>query len=126
MISRRGFFGALAGASALAGAQVAASERVVPGWIIEWGGWREPANQYVRVGFWMARRDPMPDTLPQGVWPYYYATTLGVVEGCGVAYALDMTRTDKNAPWLPHEPARKFEAAKAWSRQLLVAQLESL
>lgn len=126
MISRRGFFGALAGSAALAATNVGAGERSVPGWVIEWGGWREPSAQYVKFGFWMARRDPMPTDYDYDEYPYYYSTTLGIVEGARKAYVLDVSIQDRDAPLLPHEPAVKFEAAKAWARERLIKKLESL
>lgn len=125
-MNRRAFFGALAGTAALAAAPANTGEHQVCGWRIEWSGWREPVNQFVKIGFWIARRDPMPDSLPWEEYPCFYSTTLGVVEGCRDLYVLDMTRADRNAPILPTEPAIKFDAAKAWARQRLVETLEAL
>jgi hypothetical protein len=127
MISRRNFFGAMMGGSAvLASTTMRAAEPTVPGWHIEWSGWREPPNQFVRFGFWMARREPMPETLPAGEWPCVYATTLGVVQGCYDLYALDTTWQDQSAPILPSEPTVKFDAAQTWARQRLIQTLASL
>ncbi len=121
-MNRRAFFGALAGGAAVASAVTLADSHPT-GWRLEWSGWREPANQHVKVGWWIARRDPMPETLPNDLYPCYYATTLGVVSGSRDMYTLDLTYQDRSAPILPHEPAVKFEAAKAWARQRLLEEL---
>ncbi len=124
MISRRNFFGAMAGSAALASTVSAAPvEKTVKGWTIEWGDWRTPPNQYVRVGVWVAY--PLYQ-LADHRHAFYVSTTLGFVGPMAECAVIDFTRYDKTAPILPNEPERKFEAAKAWARENLVKKLESL
>lgn len=94
----------------------------VRGWSLQWSGWREPANQYVRVGFWVAtpldKHDPHHDCV--------VSTTLGFVGPMPEGAMIDLYRYDRQAPILPSESAQRFAAAKAQARQNLVTTLESL
>ena len=122
MFSRRMFLGAVSGVAAVAAVTIAPLDQSVPGWQIHWSGWREPHNQFVKFGFWVARQHPMPEDNPLG----YYSTTLGAVGEQLEFDAIDVSRWDRTAPIRPSEPAERFDAAKAWARARLMTKLESL
>lgn len=126
MLSRRHFFGALAGSAAVASAATVTRAKELPdpkGWTLRWSGWREPVNQDVKLGFWTAvplykLANPRHD--------FYVSTTLGFIGPMPELGVIDMTRYDHNAPVSPRDSERKFEAAKAWARKRLIEKLESL
>jgi hypothetical protein len=44
----------------------------VNGWTITWSGWREPANQPIAIGYWLAFKPEEPE-------PFWCATTMGTI-----------------------------------------------
>ena len=122
-MQRRAFFAALTGSAAalaVAPTQAQADDSTYRGWRVVWSGWREPTNQNVRFGFWMAVH-PARKEQP-------YATTLGVVETNSFNhYVLDTSIRNKDAPANPLiDTPEKFIAAKAWARERLLKALDGL
>ena len=88
MRTRRVFLSSVAAVPLMA-LQVGAGDQRPPdvvtyrGWTCRWMGWREPVDQLVKFGFWVARRPDQP--------LLRYTTTMGVSDVCHEGEVFDTT-----------------------------------
>lgn len=114
-LTRRGFFAAFP-LSALAASVEASpkppdSEHVIHGWRVRWSGWREPANQLVRVGFWFAV-PPESFQPADGDRRGICCTTTGEMQRVQDVSVINFARFDSSWPVSVLESDAKFEQAK--------------
>ncbi len=99
-VSRRSFLAGLIATAPIAASVGAASsdgEHVINGWRVRWSGWREPANQLVRVGFWVGL-PPSSFQPPDGDARGIYCSTTGAHGRYVDGYTLDCSRWDSSWP----------------------------
>lgn len=123
-LNRRGF---LAGLGALTGAVGLGAASRTPrypdrfehrGNPIWWCNWRQPSNQAVDVGFWLASLTP-----DHNGRPFVYSTTAGVIDRVAELDVLDLSSRPGWRHMTPRNTDAEREASKQRAAQALVKHL---
>lgn len=98
-------------------------EHRVGGWLVRWSGWKLPANQAVKFGYWFAYR-PEWVGVSDRARAMPIATTLGAVAWYRELAVIDTVRRD-GWPCSEWCSAEAFESAKIRAYRSLVKELRA-
>jgi len=89
-------------------------------WTITWSGWREPSNQPIVIGYWLAFKAAAPE-------PFWCATTMGTLrEHRSWFECIDFTRQPDWPMLTSVSTDNEREANRQRALQLLTAKLMEL